>query len=71
MFLCGQDVFMQKRRYVFSLKSIVLIPRHPDYAGCRSWVTLDSPLETQGIKPVLSDADFKKHEDLLTRLLEN
>jgi len=56
---------------VYSLQSAVLMPRLPAYAGCRSWVVLDSPPPIQGIQPVLSDADFKKQGDVLTRLFGN
>jgi hypothetical protein len=41
-----------------------------DYAGCKSWVTLEQPLPTKGSTPVLSDeryCDVAKSLDLLLR----
>lgn len=40
----------------------------PAYAGCRSWVTFDNELSTEGSTPVLDDASFRivqKQLDLL------
>jgi len=56
---------------VYRFKDTVLMPRLSAYAGCRSWVTLEPPLEIQNLQPVLGDADFKKHEEMLTRLFAN
>jgi hypothetical protein len=41
----------------------------PAYAGCRSWVELQTPLSTEGSTPVLSDADYRIVEKQLDRLL--
>ncbi|GAF73216.1 unnamed protein product, partial [marine sediment metagenome] len=34
------------------------IPDLPHYAGCHSWVELPAELATEGLQPVLSDAEF-------------
>jgi hypothetical protein len=41
----------------------------PAYAGCRSWVELETPLSTAGSTPVLSDADYRIVQKQLDRLL--
>lgn len=37
----------------FTLPKAITIPTHPDYAGCKSWVPLKSPVNTVGSSPVL------------------
>ncbi len=41
----------------------------PVYAGCKSWVELETPLSTEDSTPVLSDADYRIVEKQLDRLL--
>jgi hypothetical protein len=45
---------------VYRASQVHDLPDRPDYAGCRSWVTLDRELPTDGAEPVLSDADFRQ-----------
>ena len=45
----------------------IVIPDSPHFAGCRSWVELPAPLATEGLVPVLSDADAGERS---TRLRE-
>ena len=37
------------------------IPNRPEYAGCRSWIRLDSPIACVGLQPVLTDSLFHEH----------
>jgi hypothetical protein len=43
---------------VFRLSLPVELPLRPEYAGCKSWVELDSDLPVNNARPVLSDSDF-------------
>jgi hypothetical protein len=36
-----------------------------EHAGCKTWVTLDSPLVTAGCEPVLDEAEFARRRQLL------
>jgi hypothetical protein len=36
-----------------------VLPNTPAYAGCRSWVPLDAPIDTSGAFPVLEDSQFE------------
>jgi hypothetical protein len=40
-----------------------LVPNCNAYDGCKSWVTLEQPLDTQGAVPVLSDEAFAAQYD--------
>jgi hypothetical protein len=54
---------------VYAFPRPTTLPLKPDYVGCKSWVTLDRPLSTQGCTPALSDADFAaRRAALLERL---
>jgi hypothetical protein len=41
----------------------------PEYAGCKTWVTLDSPIATEGATPVLAGDEFAEQSSLLRRVL--
>ena len=43
---------------VYQLPYPYFLPMHKRYAGCRSWVELDTPLSTLGAMPVLDDETF-------------
>ena len=45
------------------------LPVAPQYAGCKSWVTLDSPVSLEGAKPVLDDAAFEQRSRQITETL--
>jgi hypothetical protein len=45
---------------VYRAREVYELPDIPAYAGCRSWVTLESPLPTEGATPVLDDAAFRE-----------
>lgn len=40
---------------IYRLPHEVVIPDHPSYAGCRSWIPLKQPLAVAGSSPVLDD----------------
>ncbi len=45
---------------VYRLRSPVSIPFISKYSGCRSWIELEPPMPSEGLAPVLSDADFAR-----------
>ncbi|WP_008311674.1 DUF1802 family protein [Leptolyngbya sp. PCC 6406] len=44
---------------VYRLPQPVSLPFHPTYSGCRSWVTVQEPVEGMGSEPVLADGDYR------------
>ena len=44
---------------VYRLPTPVLIPDDPAYAGCRSWLTLASPIDPSGSVPVMDVGRFE------------
>lgn len=56
------------RAFRLSLPSI--IPVAAQYAGCKSWVELESPVTLEGLQPVLSDADFAQRFNQVKALLD-
>ena len=44
----------------YQLPAPITIPNTPDYAGCKSWVPLDSPIATTPSTPALDDARFEQ-----------
>jgi hypothetical protein len=42
----------------------------PEYAGCKSWVTLREPLSNQGGLPVVRDDDFRQLQLTVERILK-
>lgn len=55
------------RAYALAVPQI--IPTRRDYGGCRSWVTLDARLSTDGASPALSDHAWERRRELTLRLL--
>jgi hypothetical protein len=43
----------------YRLPEAVELGRLPSYAGCRSWIDLDTPISTQNSSPALSDQDYQ------------
>lgn len=41
----------------------------PEHAGCRSWLTIDPPLQTRGARPVLTEAKLGELEQRLDQLI--
>ena len=46
----------------------VSLPNLPAYAGCRSWVPLESPLSTANAVPILSEDAFTEKKENIFRL---
>lgn len=46
---------------VFRLPEPTEVPERPEYAGCKTWVELATPVATKGAVPVLSDEAFADH----------
>ena len=44
----------------FRLPSVLELPIAPHYAGCKSWVELDTAVSLAGAAPVLDDAAFEQ-----------
>lgn len=45
------------------------IPDSPHFAGCRTWVDLPSELSTDGLTPVLGNADYQSQREKIARAL--
>jgi hypothetical protein len=43
---------------VFRLAAPTEFPLLPSYGGCTSWISLADPVSVEGVRPVLSDAEF-------------
>lgn len=54
---------------VFRLVSPVELPLRPEYAGCKSWLTLAEDVPTAGATPVLRDAAFDARRREIEALL--
>ena len=54
----------------FRLAAPVLISVTPQYAGCKSWVELESPIQLEGASPVLDDQTFEQRSHAVTTLLK-
>ena len=55
---------------VFRLATPVLVPVTPQYAGCKSWVEVESPIRLEGALPVLDDQTFEQRSHAVTTLLK-
>jgi hypothetical protein len=75
------DVVEQRFRYrtpglfvfavrVFRLARAVDVVEHPEYAGCKTWVALDAPVDTTGAEPVLPDGPAAFMQSLPAALTE-
>ena len=54
---------------VFRLPAPQVLQVMPQYAGCKSWVELDSPVALAGCRPVLDDETFDQRLQQLAPLL--
>jgi Uncharacterized protein conserved in bacteria len=54
----------------YRLPESVTLPMRPEYAGCKSWVTLERPVSTLGAKPAISDAEFDRRRAAVLNVLE-
>ena len=48
---------------VYRRPASVRLPMRESYGGCKSWVELDEPLSTEGLTPVLTDAEYSAQSD--------
>ena len=54
---------------VYHLAEPITIKNTPQYAGCKSWVPLETPIGTKGAKPVLDDSDYElKRAQIITEI---
>ena len=53
----------------FRLPHPMILPVAAAYAGCKSWVELDTPVSLDGARPVLDDVAFQQRAQDVTRLL--
>jgi hypothetical protein len=51
----------------YALPKPVVVANTPLYAGCKSWVPLETPINVADATPALSDADFDAARDRLLR----
>jgi len=46
----------------YRLPQPVTVENTPEYAGCKSWVPLDEPIDTSGALPVIEDSQFEARQ---------
>lgn len=54
----------------YRLPQPVTIDNTPDYAGCRSWVPLTSPIDCRSAHPAIPDAEFASRRQAILSALE-
>jgi hypothetical protein len=54
---------------IHRLPSPLVIPDHPSYAGCRSWIPLQAGVATSGSRPVLDEATYASRLAGIERML--
>ena len=54
---------------VYVLPSEIEIENTPAYAGCKSWVPLEKPVDVSNATPVLSDADYAQRREMILQRL--
>ena len=47
----------------YRLREPVVIENTPAYAGCKSWVALDSRIETHGAMPIMNDVQYERRRE--------
>jgi hypothetical protein len=52
----------------FRLARPAEVVERPEYAGCKTWVSLDAPVDTAGAEPVLPDEAFRASVETLQNL---
>ena len=53
----------------YELPHGVVLPMEPDYYGCKSWITLQQPIDIHAAQPVLSDHVYAERVRVTRRLL--
>ncbi len=55
---------------VYNLPNPVTLLMKPDYVGCKSWVTLEDPLSTEGATVAVNDDEFESRRAKLLAILD-
>jgi len=55
---------------VYRLSEPVSLPMRPEYAGCKSWITLDRSISTAGAVPCVADGEFAERRRAIHAILE-
>jgi len=53
------------------LAEAALIPEHPAYSGCKTWVELETPILSESASPVVTDGDFRARQERYANLLQD
>ena len=53
----------------FALPRPIEVRMNEQYAGCRSWVSLDEEIDTEGSRPILSDTELQARVQAVDALL--
>jgi len=53
---------------VFRLAQPVEVDERPEFAGCKTWVQLERPMDTTGAQPVLPDEKFAEFRSALAEI---
>jgi hypothetical protein len=54
----------------YKLAESVTVENTPAYAGCKSWVPLESSVSTEGARPVLDETSYQTQRQLILARLE-
>ena len=54
----------------FRLRQTIELPMRPEYSGCKSWVELETEIDTTGATPVLDEAQFAAKLDQFHHALD-
>ena len=55
---------------VAKLPNPITLPYHQSYGGCRSWIDLQSPIDSQDVTPVLTEEDYQRETQKIIDLIE-
>ena len=53
----------------YRLHDPIMLPVMPDYNGCKSWITLERPISTEGAMPTLGDEAFGTRKEAILSAL--
>ena len=53
----------------YRLPEPVTVANTPAYAGCKSWVPLEAPIDTSGAVPIIGDSQFETRERKIVELI--
>jgi hypothetical protein len=54
---------------VYEMPHAIQLPMQPQWAGCRSWIELPQPLELEGARAVLTDAQWRHQQGVWQEIL--